>query len=453
MGFIKLFGFYSFDQRDIAFYRPFSREIPFNLYYSFFGLNAIGFRIFAFLIHFTNIFLVYILIKRLTKIKYLPFFVAFFFGITAANVATLYYLAGGLQTLLATTFTLSSLLLFDQYLKTNKLKLIGFTFVTFLLAISSHEQAFILPFLYIGLIFISKGIKQVKRYFLTLLPFFVSISILFIVELFVIGFSAGEKQYQPVFNVKTIFNSLFWYTSWALGIPETLIDFVLPGLKLNPTLLRYWNNYYLFIFPSFFAAVALIFFSISYLLLRNSKIFKSKIFILSVIWFPLGLLPIILLPLHKSTHYLTISLPAFWTAVGLIIFNFYQAVNNKYISKIFILLVISSLVLLSTTSAILGSTNYWAAQRGKFAQQLISQVLKTYPTLPKGATLYFQNDPNYPFLNNEWGKSARQASMILNGSDALQLLYKDPTLKTYYEDTKIRDFLKEDVYPLVAKIY
>lgn len=454
-GLIKLFGFYSFEKRQIAFYRPISRELPFNLYYSIFGLNPVGFRIIILLIHFINIYLVYIFIQKITSNRFFSCFVTFFFGITAANVATLYYLAGGIQTLLATTFTLFALLLFHQYLKTTFLKFKILAFLAFILAITSHEQAIITPFLLLGLIYVSKNIKQIKKYIFDLFPYFLLISILLILEISLIGFSSGEKQYQAVFNIKTVFNSLFWYTSWALGVPETLIDFVLPGFKLNPNLLKYWGDYYIFILPSLFISLFSILIATFYLLLKNSKVFTNKIFILSLVWFPLGLLPIILLPLHKSSHYLVISLPAFWLTVGFIIFNFYQQIKKFYVSKIFIVVIIISLTTLSASSAILGSTNYWAATRGKSAQKLINEIKNLYPSLPKGAIIYFQNDPSYPFLTHEWGGTSKQASIILNGNDALQLLYKDPTLKVFYEDLGglPKDLPTTHVYSFIAKIH
>ncbi len=452
-GFINLLEFHSFKERGIAFYRPLSRELPFNIYYSVFGLNPIPFRIFIFLIHFINIYLVYIFTQKLFNKKLLSYFVSFFFGITGAHVAAFYYLAGGIQTLLATTFTLSTLLLFLKYLKTNTVSFKYLSYLTFIFGIISEEQALIIPFLLIGLILISN--KKIKEYIRDLLPYFVMILIILCIEAFKIGFSSSEQQYKLVFNIKTAFNSMSWYSIWALGMPETLIDFVLPGFKLNPNLLRYWSNYYLFIFPSFFISVGIIIFSFISLLFKNKIIFKDKKFIFALIWFPLGLLPVILLPLHKSTHYLEISLPAFWIIIGFVTMNAYQRIKKLLIAKFFLVLFLISLVVLSSASAILGSTNYWAATRGKLAEKLIQDIKTAYPTLPKGAVLYFKNDPNYPFLIKEWGGTSTQANLILNGSDALQLLYKDTTIKVFYEDTdklSAEDISKQKIYSLTAKI-
>lgn len=454
-GFLYLFGFHPFQERGIAFYRPISRELPFNISFHIFGLNSLPFRIFSFLIHLINIYLVYILVQKIFKKLYLSYFVSFFFGITAANVATLYYLAGGIQTLLATTSTLCSIIFFHHYLKSNKLKYKIFSFLTFLLAISSHEQAIIIPILLTGLILISIPLKHIKRFILDILPYFLAVSILLYLEFFKIGFSSSEQQYHVVFNIKAIINSLFWYSNWALGIPETLIDFVFPGFRLNPTLLRYWSNYYIFIFPSYFMAVISILFAAIYLLIKKGDIFINKNFLFVLIWFPLGLIPVLLLPLHKSTHYLEISLPAFWTLIGFIMFSFYKQIKIKYplLSRICLSLIIADLIILSSVSAILGSTNYWAATRGKLAKQLITQVKNAYPKLPKGSIVYFENDPTYPYLTKEWGGSSKQASIILNGSDALQLLYGDNTLKVYYEDFETPSLSEKNIYSLVAKIY
>jgi len=162
--FINLFGFYPFIERGIAFYRPIFREVIFNLFYSFFGLNPYPFRILQISLLFLNSILVYLLIRKLTNVKYLPFFVAFFYAICSAQVASLYYLAGGIQVLGATTFLLFTLI-FTQ----NNLYL---AFITFLLALGSHELASVIPFLMTALCFIVYPYKIALKKIWQLIPFF-----------------------------------------------------------------------------------------------------------------------------------------------------------------------------------------------------------------------------------------------------------------------------------------
>ncbi len=426
--------------REIAFYRPIFREVLYNLSYSLFGLESLPLRIFQFIIHFINIYLVFNLVQKIYKNKFVSFFTAFFFGICAANLASFYYLAGGIQSQGATMFMLLTLILFNNH------KILSF--ITFLAALSSHEQSVMIPVLLAGLIF--TGMTNIKHEFkdffkkiITLWPYFLVIAIYMFLNVKVIGYSSGETQYHLVFNPKTIVNSLAWYTTWALGAPETLIDFVLPGLKLNPSLMRYWGDYYKIIFSAFFISIGLLTSYLIILIVKSRQIFKDSRFWFFAIWFPLVLLPVLFLPQHKSTYYLYPALPAFWAIVGII---FHKA------PKTLVVILIISLFTLSSTSAILGRTTYWAAGRGKLAEKIIKEVVRQYPTLPVGTGIYFTNDANYPFVSSEWKGSSNQAYFALNGEDGLQLIYKDPSLKVFYEDTGgvPKDFPKEKIKSLTA---
>lgn len=434
-GFINLFGVYPFEERGIAFYRPIFREALHNIYFSIVGLNHIPFRVLLFLIHFMNIFLVYVLIQSIFKKKFISLFAAFFFGISAANVSTLYYLAGGIESSGAVMFALLSSIVYKKYLDSSRIKFLSLSFIFFILAFASHEIIVSLPFILLALILISLPIKKAVKESFKLWPFFLIFFTILYIDIFKIGFSPNEQQYQFIFNPKTLVQSFVWYTSWAFGLPEMLIDFVLPGLRLNPNLMRYWGDFYRIIFASFSISIILLLMFTVYLI-RIKKYFLDKKFLFLLFWFFVGISPVIFLPAHKSSHYLLFILPAFWGTIGYILYSFFY--NLKKNSRKLVLLLISIFVLstflLSATSAKLGEGNYWAAQRGKLAKKLIDDVWKTYPTLPKGAILYFKNDPDYPFLTKEWGRTSKQASLILNGSDALQLLYKDPTLRVFYED-------------------
>jgi hypothetical protein len=111
----------------------------------------------------------------------------------------------------------------------------------------------------------------------------------------------------------------------------------------------------------------------------------------------------------------------------------------------------SILFILSLTSIKLEERTFWAANRGKIAKHLVDQIKQTYPTLPKGAIVYFKNDPDYPFIAEAWGNSSTQAYYALSGKDAVQFFYQDQTIKVYYEDIG-KPPSGETVFPIVAKI-
>ena len=436
-GYLYFLGFHPFSERGIAFYRPLFREFLYGPFYQLFGLYALPFRILQFMLHFTNITLFYNLIAKLLKDKRIAFFSSFFFAISSSNVATLYYLAGGIQTLGALFFTLVTLTFFQKYLTSAIYKYKFLAFNSFLLALASHEQAAFTPFLLLGLIFLTKNFKlKIKNKLIMLWPFFLVTIIYIYLNFTIIGFSEAETQYQISLNIERLANSLAWYGGWALGLPEMLIDFVRPGLKLDSRLMRYWGNYFVIILPSFIISVSILLSAFLFLIAKKSKILLSKHLWFFAVWFILGILPVIILPQHKSGHYLYVSLPAFWAATLILVFAAFDLLKYKLpkISALILAVLIISLSLLSSTSAILGNRTYWASQRGKLAEKLIIDVKEKYPNLPKGAAIYFINDPTYPYVSEDWGGTSKQAYYALNNQDALQLLYKDSSLKIFYED-------------------
>ena len=437
--FINLFGFPTFEERGYGFYRPLTREGFFNIYYSLFGLNHIPARVFSLSIHFINIILVYLFIQKIFRRNNLSLFTAFFFGITAANVGSLYYLAGGIQSLIATNFMLLTLLLFPRKI----------SFLTFVLALASHELASIIPVILLGFAFVKKTIlKNIKLIVL----FFVVLAIFIFLDIVHIGFSSGEGQYQPVFSPRVFVNSLSWYLLWSLGFPEMLIDFVGPRLSLNQNLMKFWGDYYSGIF--LFGGISLIVIAVSimYLLLQKKSIFSKKFWFI-VLWFPVAIFPVILLPLHKQTYYLNPALPAFWSIVGFLVLGAYNHSirKSKIVAGFLLGAFLAATFCLSLTAILLAGETYPAANRGRIAKRLINDVRGKYPTLPKGAVVYFKNDPDYPKISGDWGGSSKQAAFALNGNDALQLLYQDSTLVVIYEDSGLK-IPSGNVYPFIAKI-
>lgn len=455
--FIKFFSFSPFNERGYAFYRPVFREGLYNIYYSLFGLDVLPFRILSFGIHFINISLVYILIQRLFKKLSLSLFVALFFGIATPNVAILYYLAGGIQVLGATMFLLLSIIFFLKYLEKegNKFKFLSFLFFVF--GLGSHENAAIIPIVLVGLVFIKTPLdKFIRGSIKELWPFFITLVIYLSLDIFKIGFLQKEEQYQIILSFQKTLNSLAWYSVWVLGIPEMLIDFVRPGLKLNPSLMRYWGDFYSAIFTAFFFSIFFLGIAALCVFLKARKLFRDRRFWFFIFWFPLAIFPVIFLPLHKSTYYLGTALPAFWAIISLLVFNAYWSAKKNYpkLSGAFLGGLLTSLVALSVFSVKIGESTFWAANRGRIAGKLVREVTSRYPTVPKGSAFYFLNDPQYPFVAEDWGGTSKQAAFVLSNNDALQLLYKDPTLRVFYEDLGgvPENFPKEKVYSLVARL-
>ena len=436
-GFINLLGFHSLAERGYAFFRPIFREALFNVSYLLFGLNSLPLRILSLVIHLINIVLVYKLIDILFKSKKLALFTSFFFGISAANVGSLFYLAGGIQSLGATIFILLTIILF-----LNRKFLTSF--FMFILALGSHELSIVTP----AILFSVSLVKNIPVRMS--LPFFVPAVALVFIEIFFIGFSSGETQYQITFSPKAMLNSFVWYSAWAFGFPEMFIDFIGPKFVINPNLMKFWGEYASGIF--FFGAVASIILFLDLLLAIRSGMLKDKKFWFFVFWFLMALSPVVLLPLHKSTYYLNPALGAFWGLIFLIVLHSYgwlKKRNVKIAGFLFGAFMVTAIAL-SWVSVSLAKVTYPAVNRGRIAKKLIEDTQAQYPQFPKGAVIYFKNDPTYPKISGDWGGSSKQAEFALNGSDALQLVYKDPTLRVMYED--LDNLVPSGAYSLVAKI-
>ena len=483
-GFIRLLGFPEWAERGYAFYRPLFREVYYFFLTKAFGINPLPYRLASFGVHFGCIIMVFVLMKKFFKRRLLAFLTALFYGIATPQIGTFYYHAGGIQASGATLFFLAALYSYWQFLEKDKINYWLLTLGCFLGAIASCEIIVaILPFTLFSLeVLLAKKFSKdwFKGVFFHLFPLGFILVVYLYLDLTLIGLPQ-DVSYSPVLSIRKISNAFVWYFGWGLGLPDMLVDFVGPGLRLNPKLMLWWGSYFKIIFPAFFLTILMLFFSGVYLFFKNRKIFKNKqslllrnkqslllrnkqslllrnkYFWFLLLWFPIALSPVIILPWHKFLHYLNPALPALFGVVFFVVLGAYDLLKkkNKLVARAYLGLFCFLLFLLSFVSIKLEEKTYWAINRGKIAKNLIEQMKETYPSLPQGAVLYFENDPQYPFIAEEWGGSSTQAYYALSGKDAAQLIYHDPTLKVYYED--IEKPLGppaggEEIFSIVARI-
>ncbi len=178
------------------------------------------------------------------------------------------------------------------------------------------------------------------------------------------GFAQGES-YIWDFSPRVL-NTLFWYGLWSLNLPEMLVDFVGPGLKFNPNLLKYWANE---IIPIFTLFVTLLI-SVFSLVIVNLKRFKKKelfIYLFSFAWFVITLLPVLFLPWHKFTFYLT--LPLFG-----VVFSLAFAIKQSKFPKIAIFTFMAIYFSLSVLTLTLTTKTHWITQGSKTARNVYNYL-------------------------------------------------------------------------------
>ena len=302
------------------------RPLTTQVFYFFGGRNPLAMHIVSFLFFFGIIYLVYKLASEIFKNEKVALISAFLYTVSASHFGQLYYLAA-FQELGMTFFVLLSCLAF---LKDKKL----LSFIAFILALLSKETAVVTPLL-LGLIYLYQRKYNFKKFLVFISPFVICLFIYLFIRFKFYGFSGGNG-YVWDFTPKKLINTLFWYLLWALNIPESLIDFIGPGLKINPNLFLYWGEQVMPILISFiFECLLLVAVYIKVLLEKVKKQIQERdlISVFCIAWFLIGILPVAFLPDHKFSFYLTLPL------IGLVFRISYLLVSsklNKYLIWLFL---------------------------------------------------------------------------------------------------------------------
>jgi len=422
------FNFFSFQNpHGYAFYRPLTTQVYNFLMKSLFGLQPFYFHLTSFLFFLGNIFLVFKILQKLLKNKGLvPLLGGVLYAINASNLGSLAYISNFQEIGMAFFLFLSFWLYLERSAFAGKLAPLFFVF-----SLLSKENAIVLPLILLAYEFLI-GQKEWKK----TLPFWLVLGVYGLLRLGAPPIGGDVSVYQPVFTPIKIINSYFWYLLWGIGLPEMLIDFVGPGLKIDPRFILSYRREAQILFGS-----SLLFFILLAIgILRSPKKEKSKeAFFL--FWLIIGLLPVIFWPWHKFAYYLTFPL------LGLMGF---LVLFLKNLPRVLIAIAIFLLFVVSFTTIHLSGDTFWVITRAKIAKNLVNGLKQKYPELPQGAILYFENDPEYPLILG-FGHSSTQAYYSLSGENGPQVIYDDYDLKVYYQDLE-KPPEGEEVYSITAKI-
>jgi len=299
-------------------YRPIATQVFYFLDAKLFNLNPLPMHIVLFILFFGIIYFVYRLAQELfPDLKSKPknqvaLTAAFLYAVSATHFGQLYFVAT--QEIIYGFFFFACVLSFVYLLKKWSLRNLLLSFLFFILCLASKEPAVTLPFvltliyLYFRLTKLTKVATKTILY--SLAPFFAVLAGYLYMRFFHYGFAKGDS-YLWAFEPKRIINSLGWYSLWSLNIPEMLVDFVGPGLKFLPSLFKHYSKEIIPIFVLFGAQIVLLAYSlIKFITVKNGelKTEKGKILAFSGLWFVGTLVPVLFLPIHKFSFYLTVPL-------------------------------------------------------------------------------------------------------------------------------------------------
>jgi len=359
-GFLNFFNFTQ-GPEGLGVYRPLTTQAFYYLSNSVFNLNPLALHVISFATFFLVIYLVYKLVNTIAKNNSIALFAAFLYATSATHYGHLYYLAS-YQELGLAVFCLLAVVFFIKFARKGNSKHYFLSIIAYVLALLSKETAIVIPGILVlvyGFLRLNKEkVVSIKKSVLVVLGFVIILLIYLYFHYFLYGLAQGES-YIWDFSPRFI-NTLFWYGLWSFNLPEMLVDFVGPGLKFNPNLFRFWSKEIVPIFLLFGTVTA----SISYLVVKVRNKLKKKdfqIIIFSLAWFVLTLIPVLFLPLHKFTYYLTLPL------IG-VVFAISYLIEKVNVTSIFKLAFASVWVGLSLFTLQLTRETHWISQGAEVAK-------------------------------------------------------------------------------------
>jgi len=391
----------------LGMYRPLTTQVFYFFSWKVFNLNPAGLHAISFLVFFAVIYLVYLLAKNILLILNSKFaiqgslLVAFLYATSATHFGHLYYLAA-FQELGMAFFFLFSTISFINFLTKAKNKDLYLSILCFALSLLSKETAVVLPFvltlIWIFLKFSKVQLISLKKFVLSCMPYCLILFVYLYMRFAYYGFAQGES-YIWDFSIGRAVNTLGWYGLWSLNLPEMLVDFVGSGLRFNPNLFKFWSKE---IIP-IFASVGIFLLGTDYLIFKNTKkLFLNRkslsVILFCTVWFIVTLIPVLFLPLHKFTFYLTLPL------LGVVFALSYLLEKRNLLSIIFfcILWTLTSILTLNLTRQthwiIQGETtakrvyDYFQSNRNNLVgKTIIFYDTKDDETLPFGPTATLKN--------------------------------------------------------------
>jgi hypothetical protein len=335
------------------------------------------------------------------------------YAFSATHFGQLYFLAT--QEIIYGFFFFLSVWMFLRFLEEGKRKFLIYSFVGFLATLASKEPAVTLPFV-LGLVYFFFRVQKLTKLnfrgvILTLTPYFILLATYLYLRFFHYGFAQGDS-YLWAFVPKRIINSLGWYTLWSFNLPEMLVDFVGPGLKLNPNLLKYWSSEIIPIFILVVTQICLLVFIVGQ---RFRQLFlnrESRILILfSGLWFIGTLVPVLFLPIHKFTFYLTVPLFGMVLVISHLLINSHKSLTTISFLGLYLL---TSLICLSLTSDVSWITRGQATAKRVYNHFLLNREAYSQKTIILRDT---ENDAVLPWSPTE------TVRVILSNSDFFDVFF------------------------------
>lgn len=392
---------------------------PINfLFYRYFPLNILPFVIFALVFHVANTYLVFALIRKISKSLFLAFSTGFFFAVASVSDQAILWPATVTTSLPAGFFSFLSLVLFTHFVQCDKRRYLFFSFASSFVAVLFKESSFFI-FLLFPVIFILFNRKKISftKIVKIHLPVIFYLAIVFLVKVLSSINSLIPNGVYTSTTATTWQKILFRLIFYPL---ESLSQIFIRGSFLYPaTNVFLLNNYYRIwgtpsagvVAETIGADMLSIFFSfiilivIAYIFLQVAKL--RRIILFGVFFVLFAFIPYIFI--DKPTAYIE-SRHFYMSVVGAgllfsVFFYFLRYCLIKYVklSKIvstivvFFPMTIFMVLQIQFIHEDVNAQVQLASERKKFLKSL--QAI--HPTIPKKPIFYFTSDQDFYMPGNK----------------------------------------------------
>ncbi|HUH73267.1 MAG TPA: hypothetical protein VLZ75_02560 [Chitinophagales bacterium] len=303
--------------------------------YQLFGLNPMGYKLHNLLLHIACGVVIYLLLIKLSKNRFLSFFTAVVFLVHPLNMESVIWASCRRQSLSHLFFLTSVYFILISFYNVNK-KRLYFIISLFLMILSilSKASAIILPFILLLIYFVVN--KRITKEFFIKFLFLISLSIVFIV----LNENANERNYLKrefdyTYFEHLIFAGYSYFFYWFKSIFMFPIGVFYPAPSESLEILPI--QYYGFFIGSFAMVSLMIYHFIRKQYLHFFALMYFTLTIgpfLNLIFFPLGDLPMLV-----SNRYFYQSSMGILLYFGLLINSVFKFNNSlKYVSLVVVVL-------------------------------------------------------------------------------------------------------------------
>ena len=398
---------------DFPFYRPIPVQLYFYVLKNLFGFNPLGFHIINYFLFVLLMLLVFRLMLKLTKKNITALIATTIFAINSTHFAAM---ASGAY---AHEIIFSIFSVLTIYFFIAKKTLLSLLFL--ILALMSKETAVMLPPILV--VISSLQVKNIKKFLnqvKKLSPFFLILGVYLYGHFFYYGLPQSSS-YQFILGKQNL-NILAWYTLWSFSVPNILIDFIGPGIKINPTFFAVFQlNGPVFIGSFISFLLLMVFLSLKEfkkLILNNESL---RILLIGLLWFIFGLIPVLIFPLHK------LAIEQSFPMIGLILSTsiiISSSLSNKKVVNLFAILALGAYIIHATNSIYLARRTHWIVRSATQAKSVIDYLKPKIHLLPQKSVVYFADGE---IAIPEWG-SSKQMYLALGEGRAINIIFNRPDL-------------------------